>query len=97
MKNANTTNITNTGIANNKAPALPLRSLSPLKTAKANHVPNASKSNCTIEIFNGQTLMDIPDNIHFFIFFGNVTFIIILFGYKSYTDKYKQNFSFCKL
>lgn len=62
-------------MANNNAHAAPLRSFRLVKTANASHVHNASKSNWTIVIFNGHTEIDIPDNIHFFIFFGNVTFI----------------------
>ena len=67
-----------TGIAHNNAAALPLRSLSQLNTANANHTQRAINNNCTIEMDNGQTFIAIPDNIHFFIFLGNVTFIIII-------------------
>lgn len=46
-----------------------------LNTAIANQTHIATIINWRIETLNGQILKEKPDKNHFFIFFGNVTFI----------------------
>jgi hypothetical protein len=71
-----TINMIKTGIAKSNPAAFVLFLDTALKVANANHTHRATKNNWTMVTDIGHTFRDIHERIHFFIFFGNVTFIL---------------------